>query len=224
MKTYNSNIKTVALIPLRGGSKSIPRKNIMELGGKPLCFWVIDAALASSLIDEVYVSTEDKEIKNLVVSSRPEVCVIDRPMEYATDEASTEAVMMHFADAVNFDTLVTIQATSPMTQSSDLDRAIKFFTSNNFDSLLTATLSKRFYWSRDASPLNYNYKDRPRRQDFDGTYVENGAFYITKRKIICEDSNRLGGNIGIYEMSAQHEVELDEINDIQAILSKLNGS
>src|SRR3989338_2676554 len=129
--------KIVTLIPLRGGSKSIPYKNVKEMAGKPLCFWVIKAATGSKYIDEVWVSTEDKKIKEIVLSLGLPVKVIDRPAEFATDEASTESVMLHFAEQVDFDILNLVQATSPLTSSEDLDKAIEQFFAENDDSLLT---------------------------------------------------------------------------------------
>ena len=120
--------KIVTLIPLRGGSKSIPYKNIKLMAGKPLCYWTLKAASESKYIDEVWVSTEDAKIKKVVESLGlgKKVKVIDRPMEFAQDTSSTESVMMHFADNVKFDILNLIQATSPFTTSNDLDTAIEF--------------------------------------------------------------------------------------------------
>ena len=103
--------RVVALIPLRGGSKSIPRKNIKIIAGKPLCAWVLEAAHDVAEIDDVYVSTDDYEIISVVHSLNLGTKIIKRPAEFATDEASTESVMNHFSECVDFDILITIQAT-----------------------------------------------------------------------------------------------------------------
>lgn len=205
--------KIVSLIPLRGGSKSIPYKNIKEMAGKPLCFWVLKAATESKYIDEVWVSTDDKKIKDVVLSFDLGVKVIDRPAEFAQDTSSTESVMLHFAEYVDFDILNLIQATSPLTTSEDLDRAIFQFHENGEDSLLAGVLYKKFFWTPDGKPLNYNHKKRPRRQDFPGVVHEHGAFYLTKKEIFQKTKNRLGGSIGIFLMTEDKSVDIDEPKD-----------
>ena len=207
------NNKIIALIPLRGGSKSIIYKNIKIIAGKPLSYWSCLAAKNSEYIDEVYVSTEDMEIKKVVKSFNLGIKIIDRPQEFSTDTASTESVMLDFMDKIDFDVLITIQATSPLTSGKNIDEAVKQFIRNDNDSLLTGVLTKRFYWTKDGDAINYNYRKRPRRQEFDGSIMENGAFYITRRAILKAYKNRLGGNIGIFEMSENTAQEIDESSD-----------
>jgi len=205
--------KIVALIPLRGESKSIPYKNIKEIAGKPLAYWTCSAAINSKNIDEVYVSTEDEKIKKTIQSMNLGIKIIDRPKEFAKDTSSTESVMIHFMKKVDFDILVSIQATSPLTTSEDIDMAIEQFEKKGNDSLLTGVLIKKFFWTKDGTPLNYDYLKRPRRQDFEGVINENGAFYITKKEVLQKYRNRLGGKIGIYEMSADKIIDIDEPSD-----------
>jgi N-acylneuraminate cytidylyltransferase len=211
----------VALIPLRGGSKSIPNKNIKLINGKPLCQWVIEAACSTSKIDKVFISTDSQLIKTTIRNLPVEVEIIDRPNEYATDEASTESVMLHFSNLIDFNTLITIQATSPLLSSNDLESALDLFISKKYDSMLSAVISHRFYWDLNNKALNYNPNFRPRRQEFDGTYVENGAFYITNKNILEKYKCRLGGNIGIYEMNENTYHEIDEPSDWEIVEQKL---
>jgi len=206
-------LNPIALIPLRGGSKSIPKKNVKPLGGKPLCAWVLEAATHAQWIDAVYVSTDSREIEDVVKSLNLGVIIIQRPPEYATDEASTESVMLHFSAQVDFDVLVTIQATSPLLQATQLDEALAKFQHENIESMLSAVRTKRFFWQNDGTPINYDPLKRPRRQDFPGTLMENGAFYITRRSILERYGCRLGGRIGIYEMPEYTSVEIDEPED-----------
>lgn len=208
-----NKLKIVALIPLRGGSKSIPYKNIKEIASKPLAYWVCNAAKNSKYIDEVYVSTEDIKIKKVVLDLGLGVKIIDRPVEFARDTSSTESVMLHFMEQASFELLVTIQATTPFTTSDDLDRAIEQFVNEGYDSMLTGVSYKKFYWTKDGKPLNYDYLKRPRRQDWGGTITENGAFYITKRTILENVKNRLGGKIGVYEMLEDKAIDIDEPAD-----------
>jgi sialic acid synthase len=200
--------KIVALIPLRGGSKSIPLKNIKLIAGEPLCYWSIEAAKKSGCFDEIWVSTDHPEIKAVALSLGAKV--LDRPAKFASDTASTESVMLHFMSKVNFDILVTLQATSPLTSASDIKSAFSKFNKGKFDSLLTVVESKRFFWNKKGESLNYDYMKRPRRQDFKGSLMENGAFYITKRDVLKKYKNRLGGKIGIYKMSEKTAYEIDE--------------
>lgn len=203
----------IALVPLRGGSKSIPDKNIRMIAGKPLCAWALQAACLSGIFDKVVVSTDSPKIANVVQALDLPVEILDRPAQLSTDEASTEAVMLHATQILEFDVLATIQATSPLVQSEDFQKAYNLFKSGCHDSLLTAVRIKRFFWNDDGTALNYNPQDRPRRQDFLGNLMENGAFYFTKRSILEHTKCRLGGSVGIYEMAANSAVEIDEIED-----------
>ena len=206
-------MKIIALIPLRGGSKSIPNKNLKIIAGKPLFSWVLEAALKCLYINSVYVSTDSVEISDLVNNLYFDANVISRPAEYATDESSTESVMLHFLSQIDFDVLVTIQATSPLLLAEDLNGAIAQFKSQKLDSSLSAVRTKRFFWNNDYTPINYDPLHRPRRQEFHGTLMENGAFYITRREILEHYQSRLAGKIGIYEMDESTAVEIDEPDD-----------
>ena len=217
--------RITALVPLRGGSKSIPKKNIKPISGKPLCTWVLEAALASQVFDQVYVSTDSIEIANVVSSLNLGVAVLMRPSELATDTATTEAVMLHLMEQINFDILCTIQATSPLVRAEDFRAALDKFEVEKLDSLLTGVRLKRFFWESDGTPLNYDPTNRPMRQQFQGTFMENGAFYLTRREILEQRKSRLGGKIGIYEMAEDTAVELDEPEDwieVEKLLRKRN--
>lgn len=219
---YNGK-KIVALIPLRGGSKFIPKKNIKIIANKPLCAWVLESALTVPSVDEVYVSTEDYEIMNIVKKIDPRIKIIKRPEKFATDDASTESVMLHFSKNVSFDVLITIQATSPLTSANDISNGIEKFFTEKLDSLVTGVKVKRFFWDNKGKAVNYDYKNRPRRQEFEGWIMENGAFYITSRTILENNKCRLGGKIGILEMSEETGIEIDTLNDwdfVEYLLTK----
>lgn len=207
----------VALVPLRGGSKSIPKKNIKILAGKPLCAWVLEAAVQSDLFDKVVVSTDSKEISDVVKGLNLNIEVLMRPPELATDSATTDSVMLHVAELVPFETLITIQATSPFLVASDLINAYEKFEQQHFDSILTCVRIKRFFWTEDGKPINYDPSNRPMRQDFKGVLMENGAFYITRREILEKYKCRLGGKIGIYEMAEETAIEIDEPADWNSV-------
>ena len=185
----------VAFIPVRGGSKSIPLKNIKELHDRPLVYWTVAAACDCASIDKVFVATDNIDIRLCVekfcaqdLERFRKVNVIDRSEESATDTASTESAMIEFAKSHRFDNIVLIQATSPMLTGADLDNGFSIFSSNGTDSVLSVVPQKRFIWGIDddgnAKAVNYDVFNRPRRQDFEEYYVENGAFYITSRKAL----------------------------------------
>jgi len=217
----------LALIPLRGGSKSIPQKNIKTIAGKPLCAWVLEAARKANIFDQIVVSTDSDEIAGVVTSLDQGIEILKRPAHLATDQASTESVMLHAAEYYSFESITTIQATSPLVRADDFIEAHHKFNNEGYDSLLSAVRMKKFFWNADGTAVNYNPAHRPRRQEFQGTLMENGAFYITSRDILEQYKCRLGGRIGIYEMPAESATELDEPADwliVEALLNKKKES
>ena len=207
-------MRWVALLPLRGGSKSIPGKNLRVIAGRPLYAWSLGAALDSGCFDAVYVASDSKEIRDDArarFGSR--VHVIDRSPENATDTASSESVMLEVASKVECDVMSLVQATSPLTRPEDFRAARARFEREGLDSLLTGVELKRFFWTHDAQPLNYDPARRPRRQDFAGTVMENGAFYFTRSQLLTRTGSRLCGRIGVYRMHDECAAELDEPSD-----------
>lgn len=215
-----------AFIPVRGGSKSIPLKNIKEIAGKPLVYWTAKAANDCRFIDKVYIATDSPAIKDTVESFRLEkVEVIGRSAATTTDTASTESAMLEFAEQYDFENIALVQATSPLLTSQDLNGGFELFHMEKTDSVLSVVRQKRFQWEKDkngyAVPTNYDYKNRPRRQEFEGYLVENGAFYITSRQALIKTQNRLSGNIRAYEMDESTYFEIDEPSDWQIIEKQL---
>lgn len=225
----------VAFIPVRGGSKSIPLKNIKPICGKPLVYWTVKAACECRYIDKVYVSTDSEVIRNAVqrfageISGADKIEVIGRSPETATDGASTESAMLEFAEHYIFDNIILVQATSPMLTAGDLNGGYELYATDNTDSVLSVVKQYRFLWKQDkeenAVPMNYEVFHRPRRQEFDGYLMENGAFYICSRENLLKTGNRLSGNIKAYEMDADTAFEIDEPSDWVIIesLMKKNG-
>ncbi len=223
-------MKSVAVIPLRKGSKSIPNKNKIKILGRALYQWSLGEAILSEL-DEIYIFTDDEEIIRQVTAEYgwcSKVKVLLRDDKNATDIASTEDAMFEFASKIkfDFDLITLIQATSPLISKGDINLILDKVINNDFDSALTVVNTKRFIWSKEGESLNYDYKSRPRRQDFDGLYVENGAVYVTSKEQFLISKNRLGGNIGIVEMLEETLTEIDEPSDLLIIenllLNKLN--
>lgn len=207
----------IAILPLRAGSKGISNKNKKRLLGRPLFNWVLTEAVFSNL-DEIYVFTDDDSIIEYVESEfvwTDKVKSFRRSKESATDFASTELAMMELAEAINykFDIFCLLQATSPLTTRHDINRIIEKVQTDEFDSALTVVETKRFIWSDEGESLNYDYSNRPRRQDFNGLLIENGAVYATTRENLKKTKNRLGNRIAVVKMPEDSLVEIDEPSD-----------
>jgi len=214
-------MRWVAFMPLRANSKSIPDKNIRLVAGRPLFAWSLEQAIAANCFDEIYVATDSPKIRSRVLDEFPTgVSVLERSPATCTDEASTESAMLEFQQKIDFDVIALIQATSPLTRADDFLAAKQKFLEEKLDALLTAVSSKRFFWTKTGVAINYDPVNRPRRQDFEGWFMENGAFYFTRKAVLMETGSRLGGRIGIHEMPPEMAVEIDEISDL-AIVEQL---
>lgn len=209
-----------AIIPARGGSKGVPRKNIKLLAGKPLIAYTIEHALRARQVNRTIVSTDDAEIAKVARQYGAEV--VTRPPELATDTASAESVLLHVLsfleqkEGYTPSLVVLLQATSPLRLPDDIDNAIDTLNAAGADSLFSCSQSHNFYWRlEDARPVsvNYDYQHRPRRQDFTPEYIENGSIYVTKTQILKQHGNRIGGRITFYEMNPLDSFQIDTEED-----------
>lgn len=207
----------IAFIPVRGGSKSIPLKNIKSFCGKPLVCWNIEALENCPEVDEIIVATDSDKIEETVKSqSYKKTKIYRRSAENACDTASTESVILEYiryAQLPADDIFMLVQATSPLTETVHFTEALDMYSKGEYDSILTCVRNYRFFWNEDGTSMNYDYKNRPRRQNFSGMQMENGAFYINKVENILKFGNRLSGHIGIYEMPEYTATEIDEPDD-----------
>ena len=210
-------MSVVAFIPARCGSKSIRLKNIRTFCGRPLLYWTTQALQQSHSVDQVVVATDCQEITDCVNDFNfDKVSIFRRDHENAQDNSSTEDVMLEYLKSTSLsdsDLFLLVQATSPFTTSEDVDQAIAQLRNSSADSLLSCSRIKRFLWDESGEALNYQYQSRPRRQEFKGTMMENGALYLNSVANILEANNRLSGTIGIYEMPEFTALELDEEDD-----------
>jgi len=206
-------MKVVSVILARGGSKGIPRKNIIDINGKPLIQYVIDAS-NNSIVGETWVSTDDEEIAE--ISGNHGAKILWRPAEFATDKASSESALLHFADNVDFDILVFIQPTSPLLETKYIDEGLSKM--DKYDSIVSVYEDK---WSAkfdgDGNPYEWDINNRPRRQDAEKLYVDNGSFFITTRKALLESRCRYSGKIGMVEMPFSKSFEVDTFDDLNLI-------
>lgn len=219
----------VAIIPARGGSKGIPKKNLLMIGGKPLVAWSIEHALNSSKIDSVWVTSDCDEV--LSVAKKFGANVILRPKIISGDKSTSEEAWIHAVNEIQkqteIDLIVCMQPTSPIRGRNDLNEAVKMFKSGKFDSILSVTkVEDHFEWrltSDGAESVNYDYRDRKRRQDIDQKYLENGSFYIVSPSQLLKDNNRLGGKIGLYQQDKFKMFQIDNIEDVMLCEIILKG-
>ncbi len=215
----------LALVPARGGSKGIPRKNIQPLAGKPLLAYTIEHARQTPAITRVVVSTDDAEIAAIAQQYGAEV--VWRPVEISGDDASSESALLHALDYLRDtegyepDLVVFLQATSPLRQPDDIQKAIETLQREQADALFSACAVHGFIWRREGkrlSSLSYDYRNRPRRQEMGGEdLLENGSIYVFKPAMLRQYGNRLGGKIAVYRMHPLDSFQVDEPDDLQLI-------
>lgn len=210
--TAGSPPEVVAVIPARGGSQGVPRKNLRRVGGVPLLARAITSALAATRVDRVVVSTDDAEIAAVAREWGAEV--VDRPAEISGHTASSESALVHALDQLGLDdgVLVFIQATSPFIDPLDIDAAVARVVDGEVDSLFSAVESWGFVW-RDgpdgAVGVNHDLRVRPRRQDRELEYLETGAFYVMRIAGFRDAGHRFFGRVGIAVVPEHTAIEID---------------
>lgn len=217
-------MKTVVVIPARGGSKGIPHKNIVSLSGKPLIAYSIEQARATSEITRIIVSTDDAIIAEVAQQYGAEV--VWRPAEISDDKSSSESALLHvlnfLRDTKHYepDLVVFLQATSPMRRPDDIQNALDTLKREEADSLLSVTPFHGFLWRKTSEGIDsfsYDYRSRQMRQDAPEDFVENGSIYIFKPDILRTHHNRLGGKIAVYPMRSLDSFQIDDPQDITLI-------
>jgi CMP-N-acetylneuraminic acid synthetase len=228
----------VAIIPARGGSKGVPLKNLRPFLGCTLFLWQARACRDSGIFKDVYISTDDDAIKAVALDAGFKVH--DRSAESATDTASSETVLLEFVewyqaqqqqekdddddndnnkDRGNLGYVCLSQATSPLTTAADYEEAWKLLRASSADSLVTVSRTHAFYWNvnentGDATPVNYDPSSRPRRQDWDGNWEENGAFYMTRVAPFQKSKCRLVGRVVAHVLRGEgQKYEIDSLLD-----------
>lgn len=219
------NLSVIAVIPARGGSKGIPRKNIRLLAGKPLISYSIQAALNSRYISNVVVSTEDTEIE--VISKLYGVETVKRPDELAGDEVPLDPVIYHAVISAEkkyqkrYDIVLTIQPTSPLLKSKTIDSAIEKFLYDDSDTLIAVKADHHLYWTKTDGKFKSLYNERKNRQYLDPIYKETGSILISKREIISMNS-RIGNRLSLFESPSDESIDIDSYQDWMIAENVLN--
>ena len=214
-------MKIVAIILARGGSKGLPNKNLLPFCGKPLLGWTIEHCFGGG-IDDVFLSSDSDEILAVgeVFGARP----IKRPESISNDTSSSESGWLHGLDLAenllgSVDWVFAPQVTSPLRETKDVRHGIDLANTDEYDSLFSCNVIEDFFIWEDKDGLinsvNYDWRNRQRRQDIEQRYLENGSFYLFRPGILRSFSNRLGGRIGKVEMDTWKFFQIDSRIDFR---------
>ncbi len=217
-----SKEKVLAIIIARGGSKSIPRKNVLPLHGKPLIAWPIDLAHSVSRIDRVVVSTDDDEIMNIAKEHGAEV-PFKRPAELATDEVPTLPVIQHalayLARTEDYkpDIVLLLYPTAPFLRKERIDEALDLFENTDCNSVISVVKDWGQFWKKEHDTYTVLHpKERVNRQQFDPLYKEDGAIYFNRYEVLM-DSNTIvdDNNVAFIVMEEDENIDIDEPLDFK---------
>ncbi len=213
----------VAIILARGGSKGIPGKNIIDFCGKPLIVWTIEQFQRAKGVDSIWVSSDSEEI--LAIGRSCNVETIHRPDDISSDVATSESGWLHALEIIKnkvrrVDIAIAPQVTSPLREPADIERGFLDFQEQKCDSMFSCSVAEDlFFWEKMPDgvlrSVNYDYRNRSRRQNFPKQYIENGSFYIFRPDVLRQYNNRLGGKIGFTQMESWKMFEIDSMKDIK---------
>ncbi len=206
-------MKVVTIIPARGGSKGIPQKNIIDVNGQPLIHYSINASLRSE-VNETFVCTNDSKIRTVSIEQGAKVEM--RPDNLCDDIIMPDPTLVYFAEKQEFDVLVFLQPTSPLIKPEYINAGIAQMKTGKFDSVFTVTEEHWLpRWDENVKPIDWDIKDRPRRQDRSKLFIENGMMYITTREQLLESGLRYGGRIGFVHVPLTDSFQIDTLEDLE---------
>lgn len=204
----------IAFIPIRKGSKGVPGKNMKPLAGKPLTFWIVDTLLASKCMDEIWLAVDSDDYARLALERYgSKVNVVMRSAASATDKASVMTVVKEFLQRrkpADDDWVCLFQTTSPFTSVEEIEKLATLIRTGKYNSVVACVRMRKFRWSDDGKPLDYDLITKPRRQDYHGWLVESGAFYASNVVSLKKSPYILSGDVGIVETGIVSCIEIDE--------------
>jgi len=204
------------IIPARGGSKRIPKKNLVDLNGKPLLYYTMNTC--KNITDDIWVSTDDADIKEFAESMN--VNVIERPARLATDESKTEDVVEHFLEEIDTDLFCVVQPTSPLLSFTSILNGVELM--EEYDSVISVCKDVNYYWDLTGKPVNFKLGNRKRTQEHQAWFKENGAFYMTTKHNFLKSNILQNGNVGFVEMSARESIDIDNKYDLEIVRRMIN--
>ena len=209
-------MSVLGLVPCRGGSKGIPRKNVREVAGEPLLAHTVRASRDAERVDRTVVSTDDAEIKEAALEAGAEV-PFDRPAELATDEALIEPVIEHAIEWLRehegetYDTTALLQATAPLRTAEHVDEAVATYEAEDADSLVAVSEGDSYRWRETPDGAEIvNYDSRKRRQEKEPEYVESGALYLVDTELFLETGDLQAGTTALSVLDRVSALDIDE--------------
>lgn len=212
-------MKVLVVIPARGGSKRIPRKNVRIMCGRPLILYSIDnaRALREKYDVDIAVSTDDDEVKN-IAGKREGVTVVERGESLSSDKITLDPVIydalvkMEEKKGVKYDLVITMQATSPTLKAETVFNAIESFMAQELETMISVVNKTHLSWKEENGKIVKNYEKRLNSQELPKNFQETGGFLMAKREIVTE-STRIGEKVGVYEIPSEQSVDIDTEED-----------
>ena len=222
-----SEFRVLGVIPARAGSKGIPNKNIMDVGGQPLIKYTIEAALGSTMITDCIVSTDSDEIASLAESLGLSAPFI-RPNNLSNDKALSLPVIQHAVSfmekkhGIHYDAVIMLQPTTPLRTSGDIDKSLSILMSEKLDSVISVVevegnhplRMKRIVNNRLVNYVDQGHEDMRPRQELPKVYIRNGAIYATLRDVLIDEDSFVGENSYPYVMNKEQSINIDTISDL----------
>lgn len=219
--------KVLGVIPARGGSKGIPKKNIVDLAGKPLINYTIEAAQKASLLTHLVVSTDDTSIADVARAAGAPVPFM-RPAELSTDTAMSLPVVLHALEAMErecacvFDAVMLLQPTAPFRTAEDIDECLRILFDSGADSVVSVVdvdgyhplRMKRIVAGRLINYIDQGYEDMRPRQQLPKAYIRNGSVYAVQRDVLLDQNTLVGKDARPYVMPSERSVNIDNMLDL----------
>lgn len=210
-------MRVLAVVPARGGSAGVPLKNLATVGGVPLVARAVRACLRAELIDQVVVSTDHAGIAE--TARQAGALVVERPEELSGATASSESAVLHALDALGEEpeVVVLVQCTSAFIDPADLSAAVRRVLDGEADSVVSGLPTHEFLWTAAGRGVNHDPAVRPRRQDREPQFRENGAFYAMRASGLREHGHRFFGTVAVQSVPTRHAIEIDDPEDLELV-------
>lgn len=215
-------MKIVAFVPIKLNNQRLPGKNLLPLGGKPLCNHILDTLAKIKTIDESYVYCSDVSIKEYIPKG---ISFLQRDKKLDGDEVKGAEIYKSFIYDVDADYYLLLHATSPFTSFETISKAVQAIRSGEYDSAFSAERIQTFAWYK-GKPINYDLNDVPRTQDIEPVWVETSGFYLFSKDLFLNQNRRIGEKPYIAEVSGLEAIDIDERKDYelaQRMLGEFNG-
>ncbi|WP_461206117.1 acylneuraminate cytidylyltransferase family protein [Clostridium sp. DL1XJH146] len=212
--------KVVAFVPIKLNSQRLPKKNILPVDDKPMCWHIVNSLLNVDGIDETYVYCSDETVKKYV----PEQTVfLKRDARLDGDLVKGFEIYESFINKIEADIYILAHTTSPFIKSETIDNALNIMLTEGYDSAFSAEKIQTFAWYQ-GSPINYDLNDVPRTQDMDPIYIETSAFFMFEKEIFTKHRRRIGFNPYIQEVDSVEAVDIDTKEDYDFALKLIQNN